>query len=56
VALQRTRIFRRLIIALAFSPDEKFLYIGNWDEKKKVIFRHPVNADGSLAKGELSST
>jgi gluconolactonase len=38
---------------LAFSPDEKFLYVGNWDEKKKVIFRYPVNADGTLGKGEL---
>jgi gluconolactonase len=38
---------------LAFSPDEKFLYVGNWDEKKKVVFRYPVNADGSLEKGEL---
>ena len=38
---------------LAFSPDEKFLYVGNWDEKKKVVNRYPVNADGTLDKGEL---
>jgi gluconolactonase len=38
---------------LAFSPDEKFLYVGNWDEKKKVVFRYPVNTDGTLGKGEL---
>jgi gluconolactonase len=38
---------------LAFSPDEKFLYVGNWDEKKKVVFRYPVNADATLGKGEL---
>jgi len=38
---------------LAFSPDEKFLYVGNWDEKKKVVFRYPVNADGTLGTGEL---
>ena len=38
---------------LAFSPDEKFLYVGNWDEKKKVVFRYPVSADASLGKGEL---
>ena len=39
---------------LAFSPDEKFLYVGNWDEQKKVVnFRYPVNADGTLGKGEL---
>jgi gluconolactonase len=38
---------------LAFSPDEKFLYVGDWDEKKKVVFRYPVNADATLGKGEL---
>jgi gluconolactonase len=38
---------------LAFSPDEKFLYVGNWDEKKKVVFRYPVHADATLGKGEL---
>jgi gluconolactonase len=38
---------------LAFSPDEKFLYVGDWDEKKKVVFRYPVNANGTLGKGEL---
>jgi gluconolactonase len=37
---------------LAFSPDEKFLYVGNWDEKRKVVFRYPVNADATLGKGE----
>jgi len=38
---------------IAFSPDEKFLYVGNWDEKKKVVFRYPVNGDATLGKGEL---
>jgi len=38
---------------LAFSPDEKSLYVGNWDEKKKAVFRYPVNADGTLGQGEL---
>jgi gluconolactonase len=38
---------------LAFSPDEKFLYVGNWDEKAKVVNRYPVNTDGTLAKGQL---
>ena len=38
---------------LAFSPDEKFLYVGNWDEKKKVVNRYPVNSDGTLGSGEL---
>ncbi len=38
---------------LAFSPDEKFLYISNWDVKKKVIMRYAVNADGTLANGRM---
>ena len=38
---------------LAFSPDEKFLYVGDWNTKKAVVNRYPVNADGTLGKGEL---
>jgi gluconolactonase len=38
---------------LAFAPGEKFLYVGNWDDKKKVVFRYSVNTDGTLGKGEL---
>ena len=38
---------------IAFSPDEKFLYVGNWDEKKKVVMRYPVNPDGTLGKGQV---
>lgn len=33
---------------LALSPDEKFLYVGNWDEQRKVIIRYEVAPDGSL--------
>jgi gluconolactonase len=38
---------------LAFSPDERFLYVGNWDPKRKVVMRYPVNADGSLGPGRV---
>jgi gluconolactonase len=38
---------------LAFSPDERFLYVGNWEERKKVVFRYPVKPDGTLGSGEL---
>jgi gluconolactonase len=38
---------------IAFSPDEKFLYVGNWDATNKVVFRYPVNSDATLGKGEL---
>lgn len=33
---------------LAFSPDEKHLYVDNWDEARKVIVRYDVGADGEL--------
>src|SRR5262249_51107308 len=36
-----------------FSPDEKFLYVGDWDDHKKVVFKYPVNPDATLGKGEL---
>jgi gluconolactonase len=38
---------------LAFSPDERFLYVANWDEKKKVVMRYPVHPDATLGRGEL---
>jgi gluconolactonase len=38
---------------LAFSPDEKYLYVGNWDEKQKVVMRYEVNADGTMKNGKL---
>jgi gluconolactonase len=33
---------------IAFSPDESWLYVGNWDPAAKVVVRYPVAADGSL--------
>jgi gluconolactonase len=38
---------------IAFSPDEKYLYVGNWDEKKKVVMRYKANADGTLSNGQI---
>ena len=38
---------------LAFSPDERFLYVDNWDVNRKVIMRYPVRPDGSLGSGEV---
>jgi gluconolactonase len=38
---------------LAFSPDEKILYVGQSDSKKAIIMSFPVNADGSLAPGKI---
>lgn len=36
---------------IAFSPDEKYLYVGNWDPEKKIVMRYEVSADGSLNNG-----
>jgi gluconolactonase len=33
---------------LAFSPDEQYLYVDNWDAARKVVLRYPVQADGTL--------
>jgi gluconolactonase len=38
---------------LAFSPDERFLYVTNWDEHRKVVMRYAVRPDGSLANGRV---
>jgi len=37
---------------IAFSPDEKYLYVGNWDPKKKVVMRYEIDAHGSPSSGE----
>ena len=38
---------------IAFSPDEKYLYIGDWDERNKVVYRYEVNRDGTVKNGQL---
>jgi gluconolactonase len=38
---------------LAFSPDERFLYVDDWDPKRKVVLRYPVEADGTLGRGDV---
>lgn len=38
---------------IAFSPDEKYLYVTNWDDKKKLVMRYEVKADGTLANGKV---
>lgn len=37
---------------LTFSPDEKYLYIGNDNQHDAVIHRYEVESNGSLSKGE----
>lgn len=38
---------------IAFSPDEKYLYVGNWDDNKKIVMRYEVNPDGTLKNGKV---
>jgi gluconolactonase len=34
---------------IAFSPDERHLYVGDWDLSHKVVRRYDVAADGSVS-------
>jgi len=38
---------------IAFSPDEKYLYVGNWDPEKKIIMRYEVGVDGALSNSKV---
>ncbi len=38
---------------IALSPDEKTLYVNNWNEKRKVILRYDVHPNCTLANGRL---
>lgn len=42
---------------IAFSPDEKYLYVTNWDIRDihhtKTIWRYEVNGDGTLRNGKI---
>jgi gluconolactonase len=33
---------------IAFSPDERTLYVGNWDPDAKVVVRYDLSADGDV--------
>ncbi len=37
---------------IAFAPDGKHLYVGNWDTQRKVVLRFPVRRDGTLGTSE----
>jgi len=38
---------------LAFSPDEKTLYVGQSDMKGLIWMAYPVEKDGNLGKGKV---
>jgi gluconolactonase len=33
---------------LAFSPDERYLYVGNWDPERKVVMRYELGPDDEV--------
>jgi gluconolactonase len=33
---------------LAFSPDDRYLYVGNWDPERKVVMRYELDASGAV--------
>ena len=38
---------------IAFSPDERYLYVTNWDVTRKVVMRYELTTDGGLANGRV---
>ncbi len=38
---------------IAFSPDEKVLYVANSDEKRKIWMRYDVKPDGTVTNGKV---
>lgn len=38
---------------IAFSPDERYLYVGNWDLDRKVVMRYEVDASGATSQGTV---
>jgi gluconolactonase len=38
---------------IAFSPDERTLYVSNWDTARKIIMAYDVRRDGGLANGRV---
>jgi gluconolactonase len=36
---------------IALSPDERFLYVGNWDDARKVVMRYEATSDGGYGHG-----
>jgi gluconolactonase len=38
---------------IAFSPDERYLYVGNWDPERKVVMRYEVDEGGATSEGTV---
>jgi gluconolactonase len=38
---------------IALSPDERYLYVGNWDDARKVVMRYEATSDGGYGSGSV---
>ena len=38
---------------IAFSPDERTLYVGNWDPERKVVMAYDVDEAGDVSNGRV---
>ena len=38
---------------IALSPDEKWLYVANWDDHQKVVMRYELRPDATVGEGRL---
>jgi gluconolactonase len=38
---------------LAFSPDERYLYVGDWDLERKVVMRYELGPDDAVADSRV---
>jgi gluconolactonase len=38
---------------IALSPDERHLYVGNWDLRRKVVVRYRLDASGAVSDGTV---
>jgi gluconolactonase len=38
---------------IALSPDERYLYVGNWDDARKVVMRYEATSDGGYGNGSV---
>ncbi len=38
---------------LAFSPDERYLYVGNWDPQRKVVMRYELDRSGAVLEATV---
>jgi gluconolactonase len=38
---------------LAFSPDERYLYVGNWDPERKVVMRYELGPENEVVDASI---